>query len=114
MSLIYTMPIDAGATFIRQFEAVDEDNNPIDLTGYSALFQVRLKPNRPLIIETEPEIDLETATVSLVLTAQQTSLLTAPEYVYGLELINEGDEPVIRLVGGTILVSPEVVRPEGS
>jgi hypothetical protein len=113
MSTVYTLRIDAGATFIRQFEVL-VDNEPVDLTGYSALFQIRLKPNTDLVLETEPEIDFETATVSLVLTAAETSFLTAKLYVYCLELIHVSDEPVIRLVGGNCLISPEVVRPEGS
>lgn len=114
MSLVYTMHIDAGATFTRQFEYLNDDGTPFDLTGYNALFQIRFKPSSALIIESVPEIDIETGTVSLTLTAEETSELVLPEYVYGLELIHTDDEPVIRLVGGTILVSPEVVRPEGS
>ena len=112
MDRIFPLPIDAGATFLRQFEVLDDLGNPIDLTGYSALFQIRLRPNLPLVIESEPEIDLETSTVSLVLTAAQTSLLTKAEYVYGLELIAEENEPVIRLAGGSCFISPEVVREE--
>ena len=65
-----------------------------------------------MILQTEPEIDLETATVSLILTAAETSLLTASEYVYGLELIDEEGEPVIRLAGGACFISLEVVREE--
>jgi hypothetical protein len=114
MSTVYTMYIDAGATFTRQFEVLTDNQTPIDLAGYSALFQIRIKPNSPLVLEAEPEIDLETSTVSLVLTAAETALLTRSEYVYGLELIHDSDEPVIRLVGGTAFISPEVVRPEGS
>jgi hypothetical protein len=114
MSLIYTLNIDAGATFTRQFEYLNDDGTPFDLEGFTALFQIRLKPDTELILETVPEIDLETAMVSLTLTAEETALLTEPDYVYGLELIHESGEPVIRLVGGTCLISPEVVRPEGS
>jgi hypothetical protein len=114
MSLIYTLNIDAGATFTRQFEYLNDDGTPFDLEGFTALFQIRLKPDTELILETVPEIDLQTAMVSLTLTAEETALLTEPDYVYGLELIHESGEPVIRLVGGTCLISPEVVRPEGS
>jgi hypothetical protein len=114
MATVYTLEIDAGATFTRQFEYLNDDGTPFDLEGFSALFQIRLKPDTELILETVPTIDLDTATVSLVLTAEETALLTEPDYVYGLELIHESGEPVIRLVGGTCLISPEVVRPEGS
>jgi hypothetical protein len=112
MAIIYPLYIDAGATFTRQFEYLYTDDEPVDLTGFTALFQIRQKPNTALILQTEPEIDLETATVSLILTAAETSLLTASEYVYGLELIDEGGEPVIRLAGGACFISAEVVREE--
>jgi hypothetical protein len=114
MSFVYTMNIDAGATFTRQFEYLNDDGTPFDLTDYTALFQARLKPNTALVLEAEPTIDTETGTVSLTLTAEETATLTAEQYVYAIELIHTTNEPVIRLVGGTILVSPEVVRPEGS
>jgi hypothetical protein len=112
MAIIYPLYIDAGATFTRQFEYLYTDNDPVDLTGFTALFQIRQKPNTALIVETTPAIDLETATVSLVLTAAQTSLLSLSEYVYGLELIDGNGEPVIRLAGGACFISPEVVREE--
>jgi hypothetical protein len=114
MSFVYTMNIDAGATFTRQFEYLNDDGTPFDLSDYTALFQARFKPDTDLVLESEPTIDLETGTVSLTLTAEQTATLIRPEYVYAIELIHTTNEPVIRLVGGTILVSPEVVRPEGS
>lgn len=113
MATVYTLSIDAGATYTRQFEYLNDDGTPFDLTDYSALFQIRLKPNSALVLETIPTIDTETATVSLTLTAEETALLTEPGYVYGLELIHTTAEPVIRLVGGYVLVSAEVVRPEG-
>jgi hypothetical protein len=114
MSFIYTMKIDAGATFTRQFEYLNDDGTPFDLTDYSALFQVRFKPDTDLVLESVPEIDLETGTVALTLTAEETAILIRDQYVYAIELIHVTGEPVIRLVGGNILVSPEVVRPEGS
>jgi len=112
MSNVYTLNIDAGATFTRQFEYLNDDGTPFDLTDYSALFQIRLKPNSDLVLESVPTIDVETATVSLTLTAEETALLTQPGYVYGIELIHTTEEPVIRLIGGYVLVSAEVVRVE--
>lgn len=114
MSFIHTLKIDAGATFTRQFEYLQEDGTPFDLADFTALFQARIKPDTELVLESDPTIDFETGTVSLTLTAEETSTLDRPEYVYAIELIHATNEPVIRLVGGTILVSPEVVRPEGS
>lgn len=113
MSFVYRMHVDAGATLIRQFEYTNPDGSPVDMTGYTARFQARFQPHTSLIIEAEPDIDVENGLVTLTLTAEQTSLLVWPEYVYAIELTHETGEPVIRLVGGSLVVSPEVVRIEG-
>lgn len=113
MAAKYTMNIDAGATFTHQFDYLDNAGEPIDLTGYTALMQIRLKPSSLLVVESVPTINTTTSTVSVTLTAAQTATLIAPQYVYAIELTAAGGEPVIRLIEGNVLVSPEVVRPEG-
>jgi hypothetical protein len=114
MSAVYTLHIDAGATYSRSIEYLNDDGTPFDLDGFTALMQIRFKPDTDLVVETEPTIDVETGTISFTLTAEQTSLLTECQYVYAIELYAPGDEPTIRLIGGDVLTSPEVVRPEGS
>jgi len=112
MSAVYTLHIDAGATYTRSIEYLQDDGTPVDLEGYTALMQIRLKPDSDLIIETVPDIDVESGIISFTFTADQTSLLTGCQYVYGLELYAPEDEPTIRLIGGDVLTSPEVVRRE--
>jgi hypothetical protein len=110
MAAVYTLHIDAGATFTRQFEYTNDDGSVVDLTGYSALMHVRPSTDGNLTLEHVPAINIATGTISITLTAAETSQLTLPEYVYAIELSAPGGEPVIRLVQGSIKVSPEVVR----
>ncbi len=110
MAAFYPLHIEAGATFERQFEYAEEDGTLFDLTGYTATVQIREKADTDLVLEIMPEIDVPSATISLVIPAESTSLLVLPRYVWAMEITAPGGEPVIRLVEGKVLVSPEVVR----
>lgn len=101
--------IEAGATWLRQFEYVNDDGTPFDLDGYAALLQIRETPEATLALEAVPVIDLPTATLSIEFSAEQTATLTLPAYVYAMELYAP-DGTVTRLVQGKVTVSPEVVR----
>ena len=103
--------VEAGATFSRSLIYTNDDGSLFDLTGFTAELQVRatVASANPTLTVT-PDIDVETATVSWDFTATQTSALTAPTYVYAMELYGP-DDLVIRLIEGVITVSPEVVRP---
>lgn len=110
MAVRYKLHIKAGASFQREFEYTNEDGSVFDLSGYSALMQVRETPEAELALEIEPAIDVETGKISIYLTAEQTSSLMAPSYVYAIELYAPGAEPTLRFVEGGVRVSPEVVR----
>lgn len=106
----FNLHVEAGATFERSLIYTNDDGTLFDLTGYTAELQVRLTPtSSTAVIELEPEIDVETATISWTFTAAQTALLTASSYVYAIELTRE-DGYVIRLLEGSVIPSPEVVR----
>ena len=110
MAVRYKLHIKAGASFEREFEYTNEDGTPFDLTGYSALMQIRETADAALALEIDPDIDVATGKVSISMTAAQTSTLTAPSYVYAIELYAPGNEPTLRFVEGGVRVSPEVVR----
>ena len=106
----FNLHVEAGATFERSLVYTNDDGSLFDLEGYTAELQVRLTPtSSTAVIELEPEIDVETATISWTFTAAQTALLTASSYVYAIELTRE-DGYVIRLLEGSVIPSPEVVR----
>lgn len=110
MAAVYTMHLDAGATFTRQFEYTDADGTPADLTGYTALMHIRATVDAGLALAVTPTIDVPTGVITVTIPAADTSTLVLPEYIYALELTAGGGEPVLRLVQGKIIVSPEVVR----
>lgn len=111
MAANYTLNIEAGATFTRAFEYTNADGTVYPLTGYTAKLQIRETPEASLAaLSVTPSINVATGTITVTLTAAQTSTLLLPKYVYAMELAGPGGEPVIRLVEGSVKVSPEVVR----
>ena len=106
----FNLHVEAGATFERSLVYTNDDGSLFDLEDYTAELQVRLTPtSSTALITLEPEIDVETATISWEFTAEQTSSMTASSYVYAIELTRD-DGYVIRLMEGFVIPSPEVVR----
>jgi hypothetical protein len=102
--------VEAGATFQRSLVYTNDDGSLFDLTGFTALLQVRETVKSTTVkLAVNPTIDVATATISWSFSASQTSTLTAPSYVYAMELTNSSGF-VIRLLEGAVTVSPEVVR----
>lgn len=111
---IYNFTIEQGATFQRDFVYQDAQNNPINLTGYSARMQVRQKKDSDQIfIDATTQngklvVTPLTGKVSLNLSASETSALKFESAVYDLEL--EANGVVTRLLEGTINLSKQVTR----
>lgn len=111
MAAVYTLHIEAGATCTRQFEYTNEDGTLFDLTGWTALMQIRTAPEaEEVALEVVLDIDIPTAMLSFTISATDTSTLLLPEYVYAMELTNTVSGEVIRLLQGGVHVSAEVVR----
>lgn len=102
--------VEAGATFTRSLVYTNDNGSLFDLDGFTGELQVReTVTSSTAALTVEPTIDTETSTISWEFTATQTSSLTEATYVYAMELYGP-DDLVIRLIEGTVTVSPEVVR----
>lgn len=109
MATADSLYVDAGATFTRQYEYLNDDNSVFDLTGFTAKAQVRSLSDTKMF-EVTPTIDVPTGMISMTWSATQTALLVDPLYQWGLELTNAGTGVVIRLVEGSVTVSAELVK----
>jgi hypothetical protein len=110
----YDMVCEQGATFLRQFTWTDENEVPVNLTGFTARMHIRTT-----VAAASTTLELTTAngritlnpsqgTITLQLTATETAALAAKRYVYDLELVSGAS--VTRLLQGAFTVSPEVTR----
>lgn len=110
MAQVQTFHIDAGSTFTQELEYTDDAGQWFDLSGYTSTLQLREKVSDPEpALTIELAIDVELATLTFEITAEQSATLTAPRYAYGIELYAP-DGTVTRLLEGSFKVSPEVVR----
>ncbi len=111
----YTIKAKQGATFRRVLTWLGADNEPIDLTGYTARMHVRTHPDDDEFI-----LDLTTengrialggtaGTVTLTVDDATMSDTPAGSYYYDLELVSPG-LVVTDLVEGQFNVSREVTR----
>lgn len=108
----YNFVMDQGATFTLQMVYQNGAGVPINLTGYTAKMQLRLKfgsPDAALTLSTENgglTIDGPTGTISILATDEQTLALDPALYVYDLDIISGGT--IERLVMGQVTVRAEV------
>lgn len=109
----YNFICPQGSTFSKQL-TWQIDDEPVDLTSYTARMQVREKYNSPTKI-----LDLTTENGGIVLggdegtilinvDATETENIVAKCYVYDLELVSSST--VTRLIEGQFMVTPEVTR----
>lgn len=93
---------------------VVEWNEPVNLTGYTARMQIRSKiTDDTVLLELTTEnggivIDTEYRTISIHITATQTTAFTFTSAVYSMELVNGAE--VVPFITGGISVEKEVTR----
>ena len=110
----YNIVCPQGSTLDQELTYSINDVD-VNLTGYSARMQVREKHTSATTIlnltNSNGGIVLGGAagTIKIVVTAAQSSELTAKEYVYDLELVSSSNV-VTRLIEGKFIVTPEVTK----
>lgn len=101
--------VDQGTTFSTTISLTDDDGNPIDLTGYTGRSQMRKHFTSSNSQSFTVSLSNNAGTVTLGLTATQTSNLTPGRYVYDVEVVS-GANVISRIVEGIVTVTPEVTR----
>jgi hypothetical protein len=109
------MVIEQGTTFNPILTYTDENNVAIDLTGYTARMQIRLKRTSAAFLH---ELTTEgvgivlggvAGTITLLITDTDTMAFTFKSAVYDLELISAGGI-VTRLLRGSVSLSTEATK----
>lgn len=102
-----------GKTWTIQITVRNSDQTLVDLTGWSARWQVRVAPyyEQTLLDLTIGQGITLTAlgVITLTVTATQTAILIAGHYVHELELTRP-DTTKPPFLAGNLTVTPEVVR----
>lgn len=111
----YNISLQQGASFERKFVWKGANKRPINLTGWSAVLQVRVGPGQPILIELSTanggiELGGIQGTIKVKLSATQTQALTFTSAVYDLKLIPPSGAGTLdrRLMEGKVTLSPAV------
>ena len=110
----YNFTIEQGTTFAFSVSWKDDTDALIDLTGYTARMQLRYGSNTGTVaIELTTEnlgidIDVLSSTITINITAVETSELEIKPCVYDLEMVK--GENVTRLLEGKVKISGEVTK----
>jgi hypothetical protein len=110
MSFRDDFKIDAGARSIRTFVYKDAEGDVVNLTGYTALAQVRKSTFGPLVISAVPVIHPSTYVITLTFTPEQTLALRDSNYVYALQVSNIATGDVAVVANGVLTINQAIVR----
>jgi len=116
MAVEYNVVIDQGADWFLNVTYENPNGTPVNLTNYTAQFQVRSTPQSPTAV-----LSLATGGQGIVITGAsglvalratnvQTGLIDEGSYVYDLEITDPVTSTVTRLIQGQAIVSAQVTR----
>lgn len=99
--------IDQGSTFASSIDILDENDEPVVLTNYTARGQIRKHYSSSNSVSFTTTLANGSLVISL--TANQTANMVSGRYVYDLELVDPANT-VLRILEGIVTVTPEVTR----
>ena len=107
--------IEQGAEFERTWVYKDENDDPVDLTGYTAQMQIRLTQDEASpIYDSDDNNDITitalTGTLDLVIPTADTTTMTFDRALWSVELTITATGKVIRLLEGWVDLSKQVVK----
>lgn len=109
-ALEYDLEVEQGSTYRRTVPVLDEDGNPLDVTGWTVRGQVRLTPLSPVVLlDLGPHLTVSGTSVELAIPGTVSSLWAWREATYDVELVAPS-AAVTRLLRGRVLVDPETTR----
>ena len=110
MSKPNNFTIDAGARLVKTFVYENPSGTVVNLTGYTATFQIRKSTLGPLITSATPAINSSTYVITLTLTPEQTLLLRESNYVYAIQVSNASTGDVRIASHGALTINQAIVR----
>lgn len=108
----YPFTVEQGSTFQAQFRW-SVDGQIVNLTGYTAKMQLRRSYSTPVVFELSSSnnrifLGGAAGTIALDITAADTALIPAANYLYDLELTT--GTVVRKLLKGNVVVTSEVTK----
>jgi len=111
-ALDYDLRIDQGAEYRLRIPVLDQDGDPVNLSGWSLRGEVRATYGSPYVLfDLNSSLSVDDDAVHAVLTilGPDSAPWVWTEAVYDVEIVDPGGSPY-RLIQGRVLVSPEVTQ----
>ena len=110
MAALSNIYIDQGSDFSTVISLTDSNNDALNLTGYSALAQIRKTHGSTTIAATfGTTLTTNTGQVTLTLTDTVTAAMTSWRYVYDV-LLTDGSGDKTRVLEGQAILTPGVSK----
>lgn len=109
MAIKANIIVDQGTDFYTAINLTDDDDNVIDLTGYTANGQIRKTYTSSNSVTFGISLQQSNGIVELSLTKTQTANIVAGRYVYDVFMTNSSNV-ASRIVEGIVTVTPRVTR----
>lgn len=109
MAMTAYLDIDQGSDFVAEFTLENDDNTPMDLTGFVVYSQFR-KSYGSTTGHTfvTAIINALTGKLSIGLTGVESSAIKPGRYLYDIEIV--GLNVKTRVVEGILTINPEITR----
>lgn len=107
MAIKANLVIDQGSTFASSIELLDQNDEALDVSGFTARAQLRKHYTSTNAVSFST--GLANGTLVISLTANQTANVISGRYVYDIELV-DATGTVTRILEGIVTVTPEVTR----
>lgn len=101
--------IDQGTTYSTSINLTNEEDQVLDLTGYTGAAQIRKHYTSTNSVSFGVSLNASEGIITLSLTANQTSTMVAGRYVYDVE-ITDSSNVVSRVLEGIVTVTPQATR----
>lgn len=113
MASVYNFNLDQGSDIEIPLIFKDSNQNPIDLTEYTARMQVKAYFASTTPVDTltteNGRIDIKDNQVTLKFPHEVTENISPKTYVYDLEIIS-GESLVTRVLQGNFVINPRVTK----
>ena len=109
MALKANIIVDQRTDFYTAINLVDDEENSLNLTGYTGNGQIRKTYTSSNSVNFGINLQTSNGIIELTLTHAQSANLEAGRYVYDVVLTNTGNVSS-RIVEGIVTVTPRVTR----
>lgn len=109
MAIKANIVVDQGSTFNTTIDITDENDQPLNLSGYTGQAQMRKHYTSSNAVSFGVLINSSLGSIALSLSANTTIQITPGRYVYDVEL-TDSSGIVSRIVEGIVTVTPNVTR----